>query len=110
MRKAVADRQNYDKEHKELTSFKKLQKEIARKLRTCFIGDLARIEKFFGKYWGHGLSYDKLSPAQQKIYQLYQDLRTDILNAGNKLIRGIEMDLKQYTILLNKQYSIINKR
>ena len=84
----------------------RLSKNCKKKVQTTMIGALSSIEDYFGFLWGHK-SDDPLTPDQEKMRQLYEELRSEILDKGNTQIRNIDAELVQYDIKWNRyQYNI----
>lgn len=70
------------------------------------IGALSSIEDHLGFLWGHK-SDEALSEEQEKMRQLYEELRSEILDKGNTQMRNIDAELTQYDINWNRyQYQI----
>jgi hypothetical protein len=80
----------------------RLGKIIERKLTTTFIGDLARIELYFGALWGHGKTDSQRSEAERAWFARYEQLRQDILDNGNKQARALRAELTQYDVKWNR--------
>lgn len=55
------------------------------RFKTIMIGSLARVEQYFGYLWGHG--EEELTDKQKEFRELWEELRTEILNHGNFQIR-----------------------
>lgn len=58
-------------------------------IRTTMIGAIAKIEKVFGPFWGHGKEPDERTEKQDRIYKLFLNLREQILDHGNEQIRKL---------------------
>ena len=77
-----------------------------KKIQTTMIGALSSIEDHFGFLWGH-TSDGVLTPDKEKMRQLYEDLRSDILDKGNTQIRNVDAEIVQYDVKWNRyQYHI----
>ena len=59
------------------------------------IGALSSIEENLGFLWN---SNGNLTEEQEKIYNLYQKIRSEILDKGNTQARNIDVELSQYDI------------
>lgn len=72
-----------------------------KRLRTTMIGSISKFENVFGYLWGHYKGEDE-QLTEQEIYfdNMWQDVRNNILNHGNKQIRALEEDLD--TLLRDK--------
>jgi len=83
-------------------SKQRLIKIATQKLRTTMIGALSAIEKHFGFCMGFnefGQDGGKnLTPEEKHMKDIYDDLRSEILDVGNGQIRNLETELQQYEI------------
>ena len=75
--------------------------QIEKRFKTTMIGSIVRIEDYFGFLWGHNKKVT--SPAEDKNYELWQELRTEILNHCNYQMREALEDLREYKQYLDKQ-------
>jgi hypothetical protein len=74
---------------------------VGKKIETTMIGALARFESGFGNLWGHHKNMEQdLNDQELYFDNLWQDVRNNILNHGNKQIRSIKEDM----------YKILNKK
>jgi hypothetical protein len=64
------------------------REEVKKKILTTTIGSLARFEKYFGFLWGQNKEY--LTPQEEKMLDLWEEARHEILNLGNKQMRSID--------------------
>lgn len=64
------------------------------KFKTIMIGSLARIEDHFGFLWGH--NKNNLTDKEKEFRELWEDLRTEILNHGNFHMRNAIEDMFEY--------------
>ena len=76
----------------------RLEAIVQRKLKTAFVGALARVERFFGAVWGHGKSDARLTPEERAWRAVWDQCRTEILNNGNHQARALEAEFPQYEI------------
>ena len=84
-----------DKKHKS-ESRDKLSKVIKKKIETTMIGALSSIEEHFSFLWesnGQPLTKD-----QEFMKNLYNKVRSEILDKGNNQARNIDAELSQYDI------------
>ena len=88
--KKVRD-EKYKQESKE-----RLSKTLKKKIQTTMIGALSSIEENFGFLWQS--DNDSLSTEQQTMKNLYNKLRSEILDKGNNQARNIDAELSQYDI------------
>lgn len=75
----------------------RLKKEISKRMRTSMIGAVSSIEKILGHLWCHECV--SRTPEQEKLYLLFQELRTEILDKGNDQIRSCESELSSYEVV-----------
>ena len=61
------------------------------------IGALSTIESSLGFLWGHE-SNEPLTPEQEHMKVLYEEIRSEILDKGNAQIRNLEAKLAYYDI------------
>ena len=66
----------------------RLKKDVKKKIETTMIGALASIEKYLGELWGHDLPDP--TPEQTQLKEVYEELRSEILDKGNTQIRNHE--------------------
>lgn len=86
----------------------RLSKISSKKIKTTMIGALSAIEKTFGFLWGldenGNPSNEPLTDDELHAKKLYDKLRAEILDLGNKQIRNLEDELSQYTIEWNRYH------
>lgn len=92
------------KEYKR-ASKERLLKITITKIKTTMIGALESIEKRLSKYWDGDESV-KLTNDQLALKNLYEEMRQEILDRGNKQIRNIETEFEQYEIDW-KRYTLV---
>lgn len=70
---------------------------IKKKIQTTMIGSLSSIEDHFGFLWeqedGKGLTQE-----QQLMKDLFQKVRSEVLDKGNTQARNIDVELAQYEV------------
>ena len=66
-----------------------------KKVQTTMIGALSSIETHLGFLWD---SDGEMSEQQKMMYDLYQKLRSEILDKGNTQARNVDAELSQYEI------------
>ena len=94
MAAAAASRERYFEQSK-----RRLLEVLEKKLKTTFIGAVSAIEESsFGKLWGHGLHPNERTENQQRWYEVWQQLRTKILNNGNNQLRAVQSELELYKV------------
>lgn len=74
----------------------RLAKIVKKKVETTMIGALSSIEQHFGFLWEN--KDGKLTQEQQIMFDLYQKIRSEILDKGNTQSRNIDAELAQYDI------------
>lgn len=74
---------------------------MKKKVQTTMIGALSSIEDHMGFLWGYN-SDEPLSDDQEKLRQIYEELRSDVLDKGNTQIRNVDAELNQYDVVWNR--------
>ena len=80
----------------------RLKKDVKKKIETTMIGALASIEKYLGELWGHDLPDP--TPEQAQLKEVYEELRSEILDKGNTQIRNAEAEIENYDVTWNKYH------
>jgi len=75
----------------------RLLKVSKKKIQTTMIGALSTVEKHFGFLWGHEDSQE-LTPEQEHLKELYNEVRSEILDRGNNQARNLETEFAAYDI------------
>ena len=84
----------------------RLGRAVATKLRTTMIGSLQAFEDLFGPLCGLGKSRGSMTEGELELRDLYEELRSRILNLGNGQIRALEAEIAQYDVSWNRyQYA-----
>lgn len=65
-------------------------KDIEKLIKTTMIGSIAKIENVFGPFWAHGKKRHERTEKQQRLYELFMELREQILDLGNEQIGKIK--------------------
>ena len=77
-------------------SKERLSKILRKKVETTMIGALSSVEEHLGFLWsGDG---GELTEQQKAMYDIYQKIRSDILDKGNAQARNIDAELNQYDV------------
>ena len=76
-------------------------KQIEKRFQTSMIGCLARVEDYLGFVWGHN-KYNP-TPQENKNIELWEELRTEILNHCNYQMREALEDLQEHLEYLDRQ-------
>ncbi len=79
-----------------LDSKDRLSKILKKKIQTTMIGALSSIEENFGFLWQE--HNGKLTKDQELMKNLYNKVRSEILDKGNNQARNIDAELAQYEI------------
>lgn len=66
----------------------KEQQETKKRILTATIGSLSKFEKYFGFLWGQ--DSDVLSEREEKMLDIWERVRHEILNFGNNQIRLVD--------------------
>lgn len=80
-----------------LESKDKLSKVLKKKIQTTMIGALSTIEENFGFLWNNE-NGDPLTKDQEIMKNIYNKIRSEILDRGNNQARNIDAELSQYEI------------
>lgn len=80
----------------------RLKKEIKKRIETTMIGSLASIEKYFGELWGH--ANENKTPEQARFREIFEELRSEILDRGNNQIRQVESEVESYDVVWQKYH------
>lgn len=78
-----------------LDSRERLSKILKKKIQTTMIGSLSAVEEQFSFLW---VSDGEPTKEQKMMYDLYQDLRSKILDIGNLQMRNVDAELAQYSV------------
>jgi len=100
IRKSFDLKQKKEERQKEL-SRDRLLSAAKKKIQTTMIGSLSSIENHFGFLW----EGDNLTPEQTQLKNIFEDLRSEILDRGNTQIRNLEQEFLGYDITW-KKYTI----
>jgi hypothetical protein len=71
----------------------RLSKILKKKVETTMIGALSSIEDHFSFLWN-----GSETPEQKIMYDLFQKVRSEILDKGNTQARNVDAELSQYEI------------
>jgi hypothetical protein len=74
----------------------RLSKILKKKIQTTMIGALSTIEENFAFLWTS--ENGTLTPEQENMKNLYNKIRSDILDKGNNQARNIDAELAQYEV------------
>lgn len=86
-------------------SRKRLDAIITKKMKTAFIGALAAFEEEFGSLWGHGLQEHELSQDQRDMRDVWERVRTSVLNNGNTQLRSLRNEIANHSVRWNRYYT-----
>ena len=84
------------------SSKKRLLNILKKKFDTTTIGTLAILEENLGDLWGHGIPYRDLTEEEAEFREVWNDIRTKILDLGNSNLRGAQSEIAQYTLSWNR--------
>lgn len=102
VRKSKAFKSDKEERYNE-SSKDRLSKISKKKIQTTMIGALSSIEAHFGFLWGQDES-DEISPEQEHMKEIYELVRSEILDRGNNQVRNLETELNQYDIKWNRYH------
>jgi hypothetical protein len=77
----------------------RLARILKKKIQTTMIGALSSVEEHFGFLWD---SPEIDNNQKLAMKELYNKLRSDILDKGNHQARNIDVELSQYDVNLQK--------
>jgi succinate dehydrogenase/fumarate reductase flavoprotein subunit len=83
-------------------SRKRLDKIVSTKMKTSFIGALSAFEKEFGFLWGVGKEYDELTEEEKDMEEIWERVRTSVLNNGNAQLRATQNEIANNVIKWNR--------
>lgn len=75
-------------------SKERLSKILKKKIQTTMIGALSAMEENFGFLWDS----PNPTPEQQRMKDLYNKMRSEILDKGNNQARNVDAELAQYEV------------
>lgn len=81
----------------------RLKKDMRKRIQTTMIGSLSSVEKYFGFLWGEGSDSE---PTKDQLYmrEVFEEMRTEILDKGNSQIRNSEAEIENYDVVWNKYH------
>lgn len=92
MKKYISTREEkYNEQSKD-----RLLKILKKKIETTMIGALSSLEENFKFLW------DGDTIENKAMFEIYQRVRSEILDKGNRQLRNIDSELAQYSITWNK--------
>ncbi len=71
----------------------RLSKILKKKIQTTMIGSLSSIEEHFSHLWE-----GDMTPEKQAFYDIFQKVRSEILDKGNAQARNLDAELNQYEV------------
>ena len=74
----------------------RLAKILKKKVETTMIGALSSVEENFSFLWE--VDKDEMTPEQHMMHELYQKVRSEILDKGNAQARNVDAELSQYEV------------
>lgn len=74
---------------------------VKSKVKTTMIGAINSIEQHLGFLWKHG-SNENLSETEKQFLEIFQKLRTEILDKGNNQSRNIDSELSRFEVKVKK--------
>ena len=99
-----------DNEQYKENSKKRLLNNIKKKFDTTIIGSLAAFEEEFGHLWGHGKHYSELTDQESEFRDMWNEVRSKILDNGNFNLRSAQSEISQYTLSWNRYVTKFNFR
>ena len=74
----------------------RLSKILRKKVETTMIGALSSVEEHLGFLWSSNTG--ELTNEQKEMFDIYQKIRSDILDKGNAQARNIDAELNHYDV------------
>lgn len=107
--RAVSFSREVDKQKQFFESSKKRLLSIVRKkIKTSFIGALAKVEQHIGVgLWGHGKPDSQCTKEEIYWKNKWEFCRNEILNNGNNQLRAIENEFDQYSIWWERYIAVL---
>ena len=96
VRKSDKFKNDKDARYKDISK-DRLLKISKKKVQTTMIGALSTIERVFGFLWGHDET-SELTPEQEHMKELFEEVRSEILDRGNNQARNLEAEFANYDI------------
>ena len=96
VRKNTDYKQQREEKYK-VDSKERLSKILKKKIETTMIGALSSIEEHFGFLWD-ATQGNTLSEEQTIMKDLFQKVRSEILDKGNNQARNVDAELSQYSV------------
>lgn len=81
---------------------KKLKSKIEKKFMTSLIGTLDILEDELGEMWGHNMPEEELDEEQLEFRDVWDRIRTRILDKGHLNLRACKNEISQYEISQKK--------
>ena len=70
----------------------KLSQVLKKKIETTMIGALSSVEENLKFLW------EEKNPQSKEMHEIYQNIRSEILDKGNRQIRNVDSELANYTV------------
>jgi hypothetical protein len=100
LRKSFDLKQKREERQRELSK-DRLLSACKKKIQTTMIGSLSTVEKHFGFLW----ESENPTAEQDQLKNIFEDLRSEMLDRGNTQIRNLEQEFLNYDITW-KKYTI----
>jgi hypothetical protein len=96
--KEVSNYRKVREERYKLDSRDRLSKIIRKKIETTMIGAISSVEEHLGFLWGYDENQNDLTEDQKRLKELFQLVRSEILDKGNTQSRNADAELAQYDV------------
>lgn len=83
----------------------RLSKILKKKIETTMIGALSSVENHLSFLWVSDTK--QMSQEQKMMYDLFQKIRSEILDKGNTQARNVDAELSQYDVRWLRYQSVI---
>jgi hypothetical protein len=88
-------KESRDQKYKQ-DSLDRLSKILKKKIETTMIGALSSIENHFSFLWDNSDGIN--SEEKEMMFELFQKVRSEILDKGNAQARNVDSELSQYEV------------
>ena len=100
LKKSLDLKQKREEREKEAAK-DRLLRVATKKVQTTMIGAISTIEKCLDFLWDD----DNPTPEQEKLRNIFEEMRSEILDRGNTQIRNLENEFQNYDVTF-KRYTI----
>ncbi len=77
----------------------RLRRTMKKKVQTTMIGAISSVENLFGFLW------EEESEHSEKMRELFNTLRSEVLDKGNHQIRNVDAEMDMYEVILKTHHT-----